>query len=221
MVDVFTILWRCGARFNIYGDMAKKLIMTALIKQNTVLCEKLLSVGITKNTNPSPSVFSNILEIFPNKTINVYNIFREYFVNANFQWCVVEQPLIHFVIKRFDFHINRQNLEFFEILIKHGFDFNARDYLGNLPVHVAARLGYNVIIKQLTHRNTATVETTNHFNQAPLHLAAKNGHKKVFDFLKGFDVDDFRDDFGKTAEDYAVENGHFDKLYVEHFSLYS
>lgn len=89
-----------------------------------------------------------------------------------------------------------------------------------MPVHVAARVGNSVIMKKLTESN-AVVDAKNHANQAPLHIAAKNGHKEVFDILKGFDVDDLRDDFGKTAEDYALEHGHYDKLFLEYLPLYS
>ena len=214
MVDVFNMLWRYGARFKIYGDIAKKLILTALTKQNTVLCEKLLRVGITKNTNPTPSLFSDIAENFSNETINVYNIFRKYFVDTKFGWNVVEKPLIHYVIERKD-------LKFCEILIKHRFDVNSRDDSGNLPSHVAAQVGDSLIMKQLIQSNPTIINATNYTNQAPLHLAAKSGHKMVFDILQSFDANDFRDNNGRTAEDYAREQGHHSRLYVEYLSFYS
>ena len=214
MVDVFNMLWRYGARSKIYGDVAKKLILSALTKQNTVLCEKLLRVGITKNTNPTPSLFSDIAETFSNKTINVYNIFREYFVDTKFGWNVVEKPLIHYVIERKD-------LRFCEILIKHRFDVNSRDDSGNIPVHVAAKVGDSLIMKQLIQSHPTIINATNYTNQAPLHLAAKSGHKKVFDILKSFGANDFRDYDGKTAEDYAREQGYYSRLYIEYLSFYS
>ena len=214
MVDVFNMLWRYGARFKIYGDIAIKLILTALTKQNTVLCEKLLHVGITKNTNPTPSLFSDIAKTFSNETINLYEIFREYFVDTKFRWNVVEKPLIHYVIERKD-------LSFCEILIKHRFDVNSRDDSGNLPVHVAAQVGDSPIMKQLIQSNPATINATNYANQAPLHLAAKSGHKKLFDLLQSFDANDFRDNDGRTAEDYAREQGYYNRLYVEYLSFYS
>ena len=214
MIDVFNMLWRYGARFQIYGDIAKKLILTALTKQNTVLCEKLLRVGITKNTNPTESYFSDIAEIFPNETINLYNIFREHFVDDKFGWNLVEKPLTHYVIERKD-------LRFCEILIKHRFDVNSRDDSGNLSVHVAAQVGNSLIMKQLIQSNPTTINATNYNNQAPLHLAAKSGHKEVFNIFQSFDANDFRDNYGKTAEDYARDQGYYDKLYVEYLSLYS
>ena len=105
-------------------------------------------------------------------------------------------------------------------MIADGFNINLRDDSGNLPVHVAAQVGDNLTMEQLIKRN-ASISATNHSNQAPLHLAAKNGHKEVFDILKRFDVDDFRDNFGKTAEDYALEHGNYDRLFVEYLSSYS
>ena len=85
---------------------------------------------------------------------------------------------------------------------------------------MAARVGDNRIMRELI-RSNAAISATNHSNQGPLHLAAKNGHKEVFDVLMSCDIDDFRDNFGKTAEDYAVEYGHYDRLYIEYLSLYS
>ena len=214
MVDMFSMLWRYGARSRIYGDTAKKLILTALAKQNTVLCEKLLSVGITKNTNPTPSLFSDIAEIFPDETISVYNMFREYFVDLKFGWNLVEKPLIHYVIEKKD-------LRFCEILIKHRFHVNSRDDSGNLPVHIAAQLGDSLIMKQLIENDPKIINATNYSNQAPLHLAAKSGHEEVFHILKIFDANDFKDNGGKTAEDYAHEQGHRDKFNIEYLALYS
>ena len=42
--------------------------------------------------------------------------------------------------------------------------------------------------------------TSTYTNQALLHLAAKSGHKKVFDILQSFDANDFRDNDERTAE---------------------
>ena len=61
----------------------------------------------------------------------------------------------------------------------------------------------------------------NHTYQTVLHLAAKNGHKDIFDTLQQHGVYDSADNFGKTAEDHARENGHYERLYVEYFSIYS
>ena len=213
MNEAFNMLWENGAQLNIYSDLAIKLLLTALANQNIVLFEKLLSTGITKNTEPSPILSLVIVENFQKGTINAYNFFKKSFENTRFWKKLVKNTLIHFVIER-------KNLTSCQILITDGFDVNLRDDSGYSPVHVAAREGDSLIMKQLI-KNNATINATNHANQTPLHLAAKNGHKGVFDILKGFDVDDVRDNDGKTAKDYALEQGHYDKLFLEYLSLYS
>ena len=217
MDDVFKMLERYGARITIYSEMGINLILTAVAKRNFGLFENLLGVGITKNTIDCPNavpILSRVLvDIFLKGTINEYNIFQQYFVSTKFWKDLVMQTLIHCVIERKD-------LIFCKTLIADGFNINSKDDSGNLPAHVAARIGDNLIMEQLVRHN-ALINATNNVNQAPLHLAAKNGHKEVFDILKRFDVDDSKDDFGKTAEDYAREHGHYDKLYVEYLSLYS
>ena len=217
MDDVFKMLERYGARITIYSEMGINLILTAVAKRNFGLFENLLGVGITKNTIDCPNavpILSRVLvDIFLKGAINEYNIFQQYFVSTKFWKDLVMQTLIHCVIERKD-------LIFCKTLIADGFNINSKDDSGNLPAHVAAGIGDNLIMEQLVRHN-ALINATNNVNQAPLHLAAKNGHKEVFDILKRFDVDDSKDDFGKTAEDYAREHGHYDKLYVEYLSLYS
>ena len=217
MDAMFNALKRYGARFDFYSEFGVDLILTAITKRNFGLYVNLLSVGIRKNTidhpNAIPILLRVLAEIFRKGTINEYNIFKNYFVNKKFRKGLVEQTLIHYVIERKD-------LNFCKTLIADGFNINLRDDSGNLPVHVAAQVGDNLTMEQLIKSN-ASITATNHSNQAPLHLAAKNGHKEVFDILKRFDVDDFRDNFGKTAEDYALEYGNYDRLFVEYLSSYS
>ena len=217
MNAMFNILKKYGARFDPYSEFGINSILTAITKRNFGLYVNLVSVGITKNTIDHPNaipILSRVLvEIFRKGTINEYSIFKNYFLNGKFRKGLVEQTLIHYVIERKD-------LKFCKTLIADGFNINSRDNAGNLPVHVAARVGDNLIMEQLIKSNAA-INATNHANQTPLHLAAKNGHKEVFDILKRFNVDDFRDNFGKTAEDYALEYGHYDRLCVEYLSLYS
>ena len=217
MDDVFNIFENYGALFNLYSDMGINLILTAIAKQNCVLCESILRVGISKNTincpNAIPVLSLVIVEIVLKGTINEYNIFKKYFADTKFWGNLVKQTLIHNVIER-------KYLGFLKILITDGFNVNSRDNSGNSPVHVAARVGDNRIMRELI-RSNAAISATNHSNQGPLHLAAKNGHKEVFEVLMSCDIDDFRDNFGKTAEDYAVEYGHYDRLYIEYLSLYS
>ena len=245
MDDAFTMLERYGARLNFYSDMGINLILMARAKQNLALCKNILSAGITNNTVDCPNALHVlrpvIAQIFQKGRINEYEVFKKYFeckevkrfedfedfeeligmypaktndlVETNVWRNLVKQPLIHSVIEGKD-------LKFCQILIRDDFHVNSRDNSGNFPVHVAARVGDSVIIGQLI-KNKAKINTKNHENQVPLHLATKNGHKEVFDILMSCDADDFRDNFGKTAEDYARENGHYDKFYVEYMSLYS
>ena len=138
---------------------------------------------------------------------------KKCFENTRFWKKLVKDTLIHFFIERKD-------LKFCQMLITDGFDVNSIDYSGCSPVHVAAQEGDSLVIKELIKSN-ATINAANHANQTPLHLAAKNGHKEVFDILKSFDADDVRDNYGKTAKDYALEPGHYYKLFVEYLSLYS
>ena len=214
---MFNLLKRYGARFDFYSKFGINLILTAITKRNLALYANLLNVGITKNTidhpNPIPILSRVLFDIFCKGTINEYSIFKNYFLNMKFWKALVEQTLIHCVIERKD-------LIFCKTLITDGFNINSRDDSGNLPVHVAARVGDNLIMEQLI-KSDAAVNATNYANQAPLHLAAKNGHKEVFDVLKRFDVDDFTDVFSKTAEDYALEHGNYDRLCVEYLPLYS
>lgn len=216
MNAMFNMLKRYRPRFDFYSEFGINLILTAITNRNFGLYVNLLNVGITKNTiecpNAIPFLMRVLFQIFRKGTIKEYSIFKNYFMKT-FRKGLVEQALIHYVIERKD-------LSFCKTLIADGFNINSTDDSGNLPVHVAARVGDSLIMEQLIKSNAA-INATNHDNQAPLHLAAKHGHKEVFDILKHFDVDDFRDNFGKTAEDYALEHGHYDKFCVEYLSLYS
>ena len=223
------MLERYGARLNFYSDMGINLILIAIAKRNHVLCENILRVGITKNTIDYPNalqVLAPVIDkIFQKGRINEYKVFKKYFkyyeyegiekysVHTKIWRSLTKQPLIHGVIERKD-------LRFCQILIQDGFHVNSRDNSGNLPIHVAAQVGDSIIMGQLIKSN-ATINSKNYANQGPLHLAVINGHKEVFDILMSCDVDNFRDNFGKTAEDYALEHGNYDIFYVEYFPLYS
>ena len=217
MNAMFNILKRYGARFDFYSEFGINLIMATITTQNLGLYANLLNAGIRKNTIDHPNaipILSRVLaEIFRKGTINQYMLFKNYFLNKKFRKGLVERTLINYVIERKD-------LNFCKTLIADGFDINSRDDSGNLPVHVAAQVGDNLIMEQLIKCNAA-INAANYANQTPLHLAAKNGHEEVFATLKRFSVDDFRDDFGKTAEDYAREHGHYGKPCMEYLFYYS
>ena len=217
MNAMFKMLRRYGARFNFYSEFGINLILTSITKRNFDLYVNLLNVGIMKNTidhpNAIPIALRVLVEIFRKGTIIEYIIFRNYFVNNKFRKRLIKQALIHHVIERKD-------VNFCKTLIADGFVINLRDDSGNLPVHVAAQVGNNLIMEQLIKCN-ATINATNHPSQTPLHVAAKYGHEEVFAILKHYDADDFRDDFGKTAEDYAREHGHYNKPCTAYLSYYS
>ena len=84
MDEAFNMLWDHSAQLNIYSDLAIKLLLTALSDQNTVVFEKLLNIGITKNTKPSPILSLVIVKNFEQGTINSYNIFKKCFENTRF-----------------------------------------------------------------------------------------------------------------------------------------
>ena len=214
---MFNVIKRYGARFDFYSEFGINLIMTTITEQNLGLYANLINAGITKNTIDHPNaipILSRVLaEIFRKGKINQYRIFKHYFLNNKFRKGLVERTLIHYVIER-------KNLNLCKTLIADGFHINSRDDSGNLPVHVAAQVGDNLIMEQLIKCNAA-INATNHANQTPLHLAAKIGHEEIFAILKRFNVDDFRDDFGKTAEDYAREHGHYGKPCMEYLFYYS
>ena len=107
-----------------------------------------------------------------------------------------------------------------EKLVKDGINTNTRDSLGNFPIHIATQIGDGIIFNLLLKSN-ASINATNFARQTDLHLVAQKGHKDVFDALKEHNLDDCVDRSGKTAECYARENGHYEKLYVEYLSLYS
>ena len=73
-------------------------------------------------------------------------------------------------------------------------------------------------MKQLIENNAAIINATNHANQVPLHLAAKNGHKEVFNILKTLDADDLSDNDEKTSEDYARDYEHYDNAWDQPWS---
>ena len=116
--------------------------------------------------------------------------------------------------------INSRSYIMLEKFAKDGINTDTRDSLGNFPIHIAAQIG-NSIIFNLLLKNNASINATNFARQTVLLLVAQKGRNDVFDVMKQHDLDDGVDRFGKTAECYARENGHYEKRYVEYLSLYS
>ena len=171
---------------------------------------------MTKNTkdcpNPSSSFKKAIDKIIADNLLEIYNLLKKYFGNIGFLMKTVQETVIHDVIYK-------RNYDMFSNLIRDGVDINIIDSSGNFPIHAAAQIGDDSILSHLL-RNNASINATNHDNQTALHLAAKNGHKDAFDTLQQHRLEDSADRFDKTAEDYARENGNYDKLYVNYYDKY-
>ena len=213
---VYDMLIKYGATFNIQNNEGGEMLLSAVTKQNVALCEKILRNGITKNTKdcpyPSPSLKKAIGKIIENEMLEIYKLLNKYFDRIGFLIKLVNGTVIHRIIYK-------RNYNMLENLIRDGVDVNFRNNSGNFLIHTAAEIGDDSILNHLL-RNNVSIKAKNYFHQTALHLAAKNGHKDVFDTLQQHGLNDSADRFGKTAEDYATENGHYEKLYVNYYDKY-
>ena len=82
MNDVFTMLERYGARFNLYSDVGINLILIAIANGNLALCESIFSLAITENTVECPNALQLldpvIAQIFQNGRIDEYGVLKKY-----------------------------------------------------------------------------------------------------------------------------------------------
>ena len=217
----YEMLIKYGARFSIHNNMGGGMLQSAVTRRNTELCEKLLRNGMTKNTkdcpNPSHNFKKAIDEVIQNELLDIYSLLRRYFSNIGFLRTVVNGTIIHDLIKK-------RRYKMFENLVRDGININTKDSSGNFPIHVAAEIGDESVLNYLLKSN-ALINATNYDRQTALHVAAQKGHKDVFDTLKQHGLNDSADVFNKTAEDYARENGNYNKLYDnyydKYFSMYS
>lgn len=96
------------------------------------------------------------------------------------------------------------------VLIAHGADVNAALPDGITPLLLAAQSGHQRMLKLLFENGAdiqATLDEDQHRFNA-LHLAARNGHEHVVDYLIDFGLKvDSRDNDGRTALMMAAENG--------------
>ena len=198
--DMYDILIKYGARFNVQKEHGAEMLLVAVRKGNLQLCGKLFRDGVTKNTKvyPKPSISFKeaILAIFKDELIEFFDLLPKYFDNLNSLIDKVDKMLLHDMIYR-------QNYVLCEKLVTNGINITTKDREGNSPLHVAAEVNDARIIALLI-KNKVDVKAKNNTKQTALHLAAENGCKDAVDALIPHDDDDSAN-----------------RLYVEHLPWYS
>ncbi|KAJ5753664.1 uncharacterized protein N7511_007817 [Penicillium nucicola] len=102
-------------------------------------------------------------------------------------------------------------------LLQNGSNAIAKDKDGNTALHIAAQFGFPPIAKLLIEKSDVSVNSCNHVNLTPLHLAAMNGHTAVAELLEGANIEAKDNKVGWTPLHCAAENGDLDfvKLLIE------
>ena len=92
--------------------------------------------------------------------------------------------------------------------LKKGADVNAKEYLGRIPLHHAARWGHKKVAELLISE-AADVDAMDDDGWTPLHYAAVFGRKEIAELLidNGADVNAKRSD-GSTSLDSAIGRKH-------------
>lgn len=78
-----------------------------------------------------------------------------------------------------------------KLLLRHGSNVNSRDEDGNTPLHVAARTGFEGVVKLLLGVPAISINAKGYCGLTPLHYAALNGHEAITRLLvtHGAEVD--------------------------------
>ena len=183
--EMYDMLIKCGARFNIHNENGGKIFFLAVSKQSVDMCKKLYRDGTTENTRdcpyPSVSFKMAILRIFKNELMEIFNSLANYFVNLKSWFDKENQTLLHDLIRS-------RNYKLCEKLITDGINITTKDREGNFPLHVAAEVNYVDIIKLLIE-NKADIKARNNDQKTALRLAAENSCKEAYDILQLYDDD--------------------------------
>ena len=182
--EMYDMLIKNGARFNIHNENGGKMLFLAVNKQNVDLCKKLVRDGTKKYTkgcpNPSVSFKKAILKIFKNELMDIFYSLENYFGNVK-SWIDEHQTLLRDLIRS-------RNYKLCEKLITDGINITTKDHEGNFALHVAAEVNDADIIKLLIE-SKADIKARNSDQKTALRLAAENSCKEAYDILQLHDDD--------------------------------
>ena len=183
--EMYDMLIKNGARFNIHNENGGKMFFLAVSKQNAQLCKKLFEDGMTNNTkdSPDPSVWFKIaiLKIFEDELMEIFDLLVKYFCNLKPLIDKENKTLLHDIIRR-------RNYKLCKKLITEGINTTSKDSEGNFPLHVAAEVN-DVDIVKLLIKSKADIKARNNDQKTAVRLAAENSSKEAYDIVQRHDDD--------------------------------